>query len=170
MLARDGDRGYLAAPRGRGRRASAWASGRRGFYSGDSRGRGGSVAQSRGGADQTSYGRSKAGLRKFDRSGHHAEIMPPCHPARRTRRVRARPADRAQEKAPTRQTAGRRRWGDGYASARQYPRASFGGKVLRGLLGATPLGIGKHRAWVGSETTQPPPCRIKLPPARFAYT
>src|SRR5260221_185452 len=65
--------------------------------------------------------------------------------------------------APTRQTAGRRRWGDGYASARQYPRASFGGKVLRGLLGATPLGIGKHRAWVGSETTQPPPCRIKLP-------
>jgi hypothetical protein len=73
------------------------------------------------------------------------------------------PADRAQQKAPTRQTAGRRRWGDGYASARQYPRASFGGKVLRGLLGATPLGIGKHRAWVGSETTQPPPCRIKLP-------
>ena len=43
------------------------------------------------------------------------------------------------------------------------PELHLGGKVLRGLLGATPLGIGKHRAWVGSETTQPPPCRIKLP-------
>ena len=32
------------------------------------------------------------------------------------------------------------------------PRSSLG-KVLRGPLGAIPLSIGKHRAWVGSEFT-----------------